>query len=153
MCLIGVGGWSRTVDGQEQDWAPLVYAIGLKLNSWRATVFHQTAAWKFLVMLKTLISWIRCVLFGLEQNCAELLPSRNCVWDQWFSNLSCKHPCGCPAHFVCLPYQTHLIQLISTFVETAKPELGVSDKGDIKNVQGRGACRTGLKTTSLHQGS
>ncbi len=34
---------------------------------------------------------------------------------------------------ICMsPYQTHLIQLISTFVETAKPELGVSDKGDKK---------------------
>ncbi len=67
--------------------------------------------------------------------------------DQWFSNLSYKHPC--PAHFVCLPYQTHLIQLISSSVETARPELGVPDKGDIQNVQGRGACRTGLKTTVL----
>ncbi len=30
-------------------------------------------------------------------------------------------------------------------------ESGVSDKGDIQNVQGRGACRTGLKTTALEQ--
>ncbi len=67
--------------------------------------------------------------------------------EQWFSNLSCKHPC--PAHFVCLPYQTHLIQLISSLVETARPELGVFDKGDIQNMQGRGACRTGLKTTAI----
>ncbi len=29
------------------------------------------------------------------------------------------------------------------------PELGVSDKGDIQNVQGMGACRTGLKTTAV----
>ncbi len=65
----------------------------------------------------------------------------------WFSNLSYKHPC--PAYFVCLPYQTHLIQLISSLVETARHELGVSDKGDIQNMQGRGACRTGLKTTVL----
>ncbi len=68
-------------------------------------------------------------------------------YTQWFSNLSCKHPC--PAHFVCLPYQTHLIQLISSLIETARPELGVFDKGDIQNMQGRGACRTGLKTTAL----
>ncbi len=47
----------------------------------------------------------------------------------WFSNLSYKHPC--PAHFACLPYQTHLIQLISSLVDTARPELGVSDKGDM----------------------
>ncbi len=44
---------------------------------------------------------------------------------------------------------SHLIQLISSLVETEKTELGVSDKGDIQNVQGRGACRTGLKTTAL----
>ncbi len=49
------------------------------------------------------------------------------ILEQWFSNLSCKHPC--PAHVVCLPYQTHLIQLISSVVETARPELGVSHKG------------------------
>ncbi len=30
-------------------------------------------------------------------------------------------------------------------------ESGVSDKGDIQNVQGRGACRTGLKTTAVMQ--
>ncbi len=29
-------------------------------------------------------------------------------------------------------------------------ESGVSDKQDIQNVQGRGACRTGLKTTDLN---
>ncbi len=32
-------------------------------------------------LLKTLISWIRCVWLGLEQNSAELWPSRNWVWD------------------------------------------------------------------------
>ncbi len=31
------------------------------------------------------------------------------------------------AHFVCLPYLTHLIQLISSLVEAARHELGVSD--------------------------
>ncbi len=46
---------------------------------------------------------------------------------------------------ICFPNQTHLIQL----EETARPELGVSDKGDIQNMQCRGACRTGLKTTGL----
>lgn len=41
------------------------------------------------------------------------------------------------AHFVCIPYPTRiqLIQLISSLVETARPEVGVSDKGDIQNVQ------------------
>ncbi len=40
-----------------------------------------------------------------------------------------------------------MIQAISSLEETVRPELGVSDKEDTKNVQGRGACRTGLKTT------
>ncbi len=44
----------------------------------------------------------------------------------------------CSAHFVCLPYQTHLIQLISSLIETARPESGVSDKGDIQ------MCRAGV---------
>jgi len=42
--------------------------------------------------------------------------------DQCFPNLS---PCTAP--FVCLPYQTHLIPLISSLVETARTKLGVSD--------------------------
>ncbi len=41
-----------------------------------------TPAWKLLVILKSLVSWIRCVWLGLKQNCAELWPSRNWVWDQ-----------------------------------------------------------------------
>ncbi len=73
-------------------------------------------------------------------------PKMVLLW-QWFSNLSCKH--RCPAYFVSLSYQTHLIQLISSLVETARPELGVSDKGDIQNVQGRGACSTDLKTSQV----
>ncbi len=54
------------------------YGSGLKLNSWSATVrqssnqLQTTPAWKFLVILKTLISWIRCVWLGLELKCAEL---------------------------------------------------------------------------------
>ncbi len=55
---------------------------------------------------------------------------------QWFSNLSYKHPC--PAHFVCVPYQAHLIQLISSLVETARPELGVSTRDTYK------MCREGV---------
>ncbi len=31
-------------------------------------------------------------------------------------------------HSLCLPYLTHLIQLISSLVETARPELGVSEQ-------------------------
>ncbi len=51
-----------------------------------------------------------------------------------FPNLSWRTPS--PAHFVCLPYLTHLIQLISSLVENARHDLGVSDKGEIQNVQG-----------------
>ncbi len=69
--------------------------------------------------------------------------------NQWFSNLSYKHPCS--AHFVCLPCQTHLIQVLQSLLTSWWVESGVSDKGDIQNVQGRGACRTGLKTTGLNE--
>ncbi len=51
------------------------------------------------------------------------------------SNLSYKQPC--PPHFVPLLYQTHPIQLISSLVETARPELGVSDKGETQKMQRR----------------
>ncbi len=57
---------------------------------------------------------------------------------QWFSNLSTSTP---SLHILYLPYQTHLIQLISSLVETARPELGVSDEGDIQNVYDRFWCR------------
>ncbi len=57
---------------------------------------------------------------------------------QWFANLSWS-----------LPHLTHLIQIISTLLETARPDLGVPNKRDIQNVQGRGASRTGLKTTAI----
>ncbi len=67
--------------------------------------------------------------------------------DQCFPNLSWRTPS--PAHFVCLPYLTHLIQLISSLVETARHDLGVSDKGEIQNVQGYGSSRTGLGSTGL----
>ncbi len=42
--------------------------------------------------------------------------------------------------------------LSDTPEETVRPELGVSDKEDTKNVRGRGGCRTGLKTIALEQG-
>uniref|UniRef100_A0A8C1UDJ8 Tc1-like transposase DDE domain-containing protein n=1 Tax=Cyprinus carpio TaxID=7962 RepID=A0A8C1UDJ8_CYPCA len=55
----------------------------------------------------------------------------------------------CPALFVCLPYLTHLIPLISSLIETARTKLGMSALGDIQNVQGRGSSRTGLGSTAL----
>ncbi len=42
-------------------------------------------------------------------------------------NLSWSTPS--PAHFACLPHLSHLIQLISSLVEPARPEVGVSDIG------------------------
>jgi len=40
---------------------------------------------------------------------------------------------GCPpntAHIVCLPNQTHLIELVSSLEETPGPDMDVSDKRD-----------------------
>jgi len=45
----------------------LILINGLKLNFWRATADLL----KLLVVLKTLISWIRCVGLRSEQNCAK----------------------------------------------------------------------------------
>lgn len=45
--------------------------------------------------------------------------------DQYFSNLSWGPPIT--PHFVCLPHLTHMIQLISSLVETTRPEVGVLD--------------------------
>ncbi len=94
------------------------------------------------------------LFFGVEfQWCGKSLCSKKHLDDplgQCFPNLSWRTPS--PAHFVCLPYLTHLIPLISSLVETARHELGVSDKGlkgDIQNVQGRGSSRTGLGSTAL----
>ncbi len=44
-----------------------------------------------------------------------------------------------PARFACLLNQTHLIQVISSLVEIPRPEIGMSEKGD---VQCWGASRT-----------
>ncbi len=53
------------------------------------------------------------------------------------------------AHSVCLPHLTHMVPFISSFVETARPKLDVSGKGDIQNMQCWGSCRAGLKTHEL----
>ncbi len=45
-----------------------------------------------------------------------------------------------------LPCTFCMSPLSDTPEETVRPELGVSDKEDTKNVRGRGGCRTGLKT-------
>ncbi len=67
--------------------------------------------------------------------------------DQWFSNLSWGPPAT--AYFVCLPHLTHLIQLISSLVESARLEMGVAYERDIQNVWWLGVPRTGLRTTAL----
>ncbi len=41
---------------------------------------------------------------------------------------------SCTADFRCHSDKIHLIQLISTSVQTLRPKIGVSDKEDIKNV-------------------
>ncbi len=64
---------------------------------------------------------------------------------QWFSNLSWGPPTT--AYIVCLPHLTHLIQLISSLVESARLELGVAYERDIQNVWWLGVPRTGLRTT------
>ncbi len=63
---------------------------GPQLAELSSNQLQITPAWKFLVILKTLISWIRCVWLGLELNCAELWPSRNWVWDQCLKGI--VHP-------------------------------------------------------------
>ncbi len=56
--------------------------------------------------------------------------------------------------FPCHLNQTHLIQNISSLVETPRPELGVSDKGEMQNVQCWGASRNviGNHWTRAHEG-
>ncbi len=66
---------------------------------------------------------------------------------QWFSNLSWGPPTT--AYFVCLSHLTHLIQLISSLVESARLELGVAYERDIQNMWWLGVPRTGLRTTAL----
>ncbi len=70
--------------------------------------------------------------------------------DQWFSNLSWGPPTT--AYFVCLPHLTHLIQLISSLVESARLEMGVAYERDIQNVWWLGVPRTGLRTTAIDDG-
>ncbi len=69
--------------------------------------------------------------------------------DQWFSNLSWGPPTT--AYFVCLPHLTHLIQLISSLVESARLEMGVAYERDIQNMWCLGVPRTGLRTTALDE--
>ncbi len=54
---------------------------------------------------------------------------------QWFLDLSCKQPC--PAHVVCLPCQTHPVQVLQSLLTSWWVESDVI-RETYKNVQGRG---------------
>ncbi len=69
--------------GLDSHWSQTQFLEGHSSAEFSSDQLQITPAWKFLVILKTLISWIRCVWLGLELNSAELWPSRNWVWDQW----------------------------------------------------------------------
>ncbi len=77
-------------------WSQTQFLEGHSSAQFSSNQLQITTDWSFLVILKTLISWIRCVWLGLELNCAELWPSRNWVWDQWrnvynfFANAACN---------------------------------------------------------------
>ncbi len=81
-----------------------------------------------------------------SKKCHALLPSHTKIHNIIVLNSGFQ---TCPAHFARLPHLTHLIQIISSLVETERPDLGVSNKGDIQHVEGKRASRTGLKTTDL----
>ncbi len=51
---------------------------------------------------------------------------------QWFSNLSCTF---------CLPCQTHPVQVLQSLLTSWWVEWGVSDEGDIQNVQTAGCLQ------------
>ncbi len=80
-----------------------------------------------------------------EQNCKwveKLISGINFIeLNQWFSNLSCKHPC--PAHFLCLPRVLHLIQRISGNWKTWS--------GCVRCAVLGGTSWRGLRTTALIQ--
>ncbi len=66
---------------------------------------------------------------------------------QLFSNLSWSTPSL--AHFVCPPHLSHLIQLISSLVETVRPEMGVRYRDTYKMCSAGGTSWRGLKTTDV----
>ncbi len=94
-----------------------------------------TAAW-----LSTPTRSVSIQRLSVTGNYKDFIIINFCNYDhglaQCFPNLSWRTPS--PAYFVCLPYLTQLIQLISSLVQTARHESGVLDKRDIQNVQGSG---------------
>ncbi len=69
-----------------------------------------------------------------------------CVWLALELNSAGKWTLRAPntEHFACQFNQIHLIQVISSLVEIPSPNMGVSDKGDMQNVQCWGAPGTWL---------
>ncbi len=94
--------------------------------------------------------WTPCLIWAIiGPNRFGYLGMLWCRLEQWFSNLSWGPLTT--AYFVCLPRLTHLIQLISSLVESARLEMGVAYERDIQNVWCLGVPRTGLRTTGLKQ--
>ncbi len=103
----------------------------------------------FYVYFPCVVFYNICTVHGADLTHISLLVihslySRVC---QWFSNLSWGPPTT--AYFVCLSHLTHLIQLISSLVESARLELGVAYERDIQNMWWLGVPRTGLRTTGV----
>ncbi len=73
-----------TTDHTLKQWSQTQFLEGHSSAEFSSNQLQITPAWKFLLILKTLISWKMCVWLELELNCAELWPSRNWVWDQYF---------------------------------------------------------------------
>ncbi len=90
-----------------------------------------------------------CTVHGADPTLISLLVIQSLYSrvGQWFSNLSWGPPAT--AYFVCLPHLTHLIQLISSLVESARLEMGVAYERDLQNVWWLGVPRTGLRTTGV----
>ncbi len=65
------------------QWSQTQFLEGHSSAEFSSNQLQITPAWRFLVILKSFISWIRCVWLGLELNSAEVWSSRNWVWDQW----------------------------------------------------------------------
>ncbi len=73
-----------------KHWSQTQFLEGHSSAEFSSNQLQITPAWKILVILKTLINWIRCVWLGLELNCAELWPSRNWEWDRCLKALQSK---------------------------------------------------------------
>ncbi len=69
--LFGLSFWRHPFTAH---WSQTQFLEGHSSAQFSSNQLQITPAWKFLVILKTLISWVRCVWLGLKLNCAELWP-------------------------------------------------------------------------------